>query len=217
MGLTTALVIGLASLGQERPDPAPRGVAPSSDVPRAGGSGSLLIEDLEIIDAFDGNSEVRARAVATWSGTEFPGVRSCTFVARGANGEEVGRLEDIVVTLQPVAPFSLKIAAESAASSVDAECGPRLDVGTPYRYDISNVQVTGEKTAAVKFDASWMGPGQAGAVQCWLEVFDGSGSVVGAEEFNLFILTGFKSELDRVIDVDGQPVRAELDCSPFTS
>jgi hypothetical protein len=217
IGLTVslALVVGLAMVAG-RARPGSRRVAAANGGEEPGGSGSLEIEGITIINALNSDSKVAARATASWSGSEFPGVRTCTFIARDGSGVEVGRLEDIVASLSPSAGFSFRMEASSPATSVEAQCGARLDAGSPYRYDISDVRITGEEIVTITFDASWAGPGQAGAVTCRLDVLNQANSIVGSEEFTLFILMGSRSDLDRTLDVQGTATSADFDCSPFS-
>ena len=193
--------------------------APAAGDQEPGGSGSLSIGEIIVTDPLNGASQVEAQAVATWPGTEFPGIYSCSFVARDRSGQEVGRYEDIVASLSSPSSFPVKVEASSPASSMEGVCGPRLDTGTPYRYELSNVRVVSgvptDGATRVGFDANWVGGGQAGAVTCRAAVMNEAGAVVGSNEFNLFLLVGSGTDLTTNVDVEGVPANAELDCSPF--
>jgi len=221
--LAVALIAGLAWVGG-RHEPRIRQTVTGGDEPGPGGSGVLSIEGITVTDSLNNASQVEAQAVATWSGDEFPGIYSCSFVARDQNGREVGRYEDIVASLSAPHSFPVKVEASSPATSMDGRCGDRLDTGTPYRYDLTNVHVTsghelpgvpGNGTATVGFDANWVGGGQAGAVTCHVAVLNEAGAVIGSNDFNLFILMGSGADLTAGVDVSGAPANAELDCSPF--
>jgi hypothetical protein len=187
-------------------------------------SASLLIDHVEITDPLNGRSQVEAVAVATWSRGEFPGFHRCVFIARDQTGEEVGRYDDLIASLSP--SISVRVDASSPASSMDGECGPRLDTGTPYRYDFSNVHVTNrdvlpgvtpEGVATVTFDAKWAGGGElAGAVSCQVKILDDGGSVVGSDHFNFYLLTGSGTDLTARVEVQGASASADISCSPFS-
>lgn len=184
-------------------------------------SASLLIDHIRITDPLNERSQVEAEAVATWSRGEFPGFHRCVFIARDRTGQEVGRYDDIVASLSPF--ISVRVDASSPARSMDGECGPRLDTGTPYRYDFSNVHVSREfpgpitnRVAVVGFDAKWAGGGQAGAVRCRVTILDDAGAVVGSDGFNFYLLTGSGSDLATRVEVQGTPTRADISCSPFS-
>ena len=212
--LTLALIVGLAwASGRQHPEPR-RAITPGDELPA--GSGSLLIRDMRVTDPLSPDSKVKASAVAVWSGVEFPGVYNCTFVAKDESGQEVGRYEDTVVSLDPRASFAVQVDAASPARTLDAECGSRLDVGTPYRYELSNINVSDAEPAIVTFDASWAGTGQAGAVSCDVTVLDQSGSVVGSKDMNLFLLNGSGVGLRTTVNADGIPGTARVECSPFS-
>jgi hypothetical protein len=221
--LAFALIAGLAWVSGRHQPGIGRSVTPGDEV-GPGGSGVLSIEGITVTDSLNNASQVEAQAVATWSGDEFPGIYSCSFIARDQEGREVGRYEDIVASLSAPNSFPVKVDASSPATSVDATCGDRLDTGTPYRYDLSNVHVTSGSelpgmpshgAAAVGFDANWAGGGQAGAVACHVAVVDEAGAVIGSSDFNLFILMGSGTGLTTRVDVSGVPASAEFDCSPF--
>jgi dipeptidyl aminopeptidase/acylaminoacyl peptidase len=184
-------------------------------------SASLVIDHIKITDPLNERSQVEAEAVATWSRGEFPGFHRCVFIARDQTGQEVGRYDDIVVSLSP--SISIRVDASSPASSMDGECGPRLDTGTPYRYDFSNVHVSREfpgpitsRVAVVGFDAKWAGGGQAGAVRCRVTILDDAGAVVGSGSFNFYLLTGSGTDLATRVEVQGTATRADISCSPFS-
>jgi hypothetical protein len=184
----------------------------------------LVIDHITITDPLNGRSQVEAEAVATWSRGQFPGFHRCVFIARDQAGKEVGRYEDVIAGLSRTIP--VRVDASSPASSMDGECGPRLDTGTPYRYDFSNVRVTNrdvlpgvlpDGVATVTYDAKWAGGGElAGAVSCRVAILDEGGSVVGSVGFNFYALTGSGTNLATRVDVHGTPASAEIDCSPFT-
>lgn len=213
-------VRGLMGLGE---DPVRGPAIPNEEGPA--GSGFLKIDGIKITDPLNDRSQVEAQAVVAWSGNEFPGVYNCAFIARDLNGRDVGRYEDILLSLSPMASFPVKVDASSPASSMDAECGSRLDVGTPYRYDLSNVRVesgdeapgvTRGDAVTVEFDAKWAAEGQAGAVRCQVAILDDGGAVVGSKDLNLFILTGSGTGLTTAVEVNGTPAAANFDCSPFS-
>jgi hypothetical protein len=181
----------------------------------------LLIDHITITDPLNERSQVEAVAVATWSSGEFPGFHRCVFIARDDAGQEVGRHDDLVASLVPT--ITVRVDASSPASSMDGECGPRLDTGTPYRYDFSDVHLTRQgpapltnRSAVVGFDARWAGGGQAGAVRCRVTILDDTGTVVGSDNFNFYVLTGSGKNLTTRVDVQGTPASAEIRCSPFT-
>ncbi len=222
--LAVALVTGLAWMSGRHQSGTGK-TAGAGDDQGPGGSGDLLITGVTVTDALNDSSQVEAQAEATWSGDEFPGIYSCAFIARDQNGQEVGRYEDIVASLSPPGSFPVKVDASSPASSVEGTCGDRLDTGTPYRYDFSNVRVSSvnqlpggapnDEVASVGYDANWAGGGQAGAVRCHVDVLDEGGTVVGSKDFNLFLLTGSGSGLTANVEVHSVPASAELNCSPF--
>lgn len=184
----------------------------------------LVIDHITITDPLNGRSQVEAEVVATWPRGEFPGFHRCVFIVRDQAGNEVGRYEDVIASLRPSMP--VRVDASSPATSMDGECGPRLDTGTPYRYDFSNVRVTNrdvlpgvtpEGVATVTYDAKWAGGGElAGAVSCRVAVLDDGGSVVGSVGFNFYALTGSGTNLATRVEVQGTPASAEIHCSPFT-
>jgi hypothetical protein len=184
----------------------------------------LVIDHITITDPLNGRSQVEAEVVATWPRGEFPGFHRCVFIARDQAGKEVGRFEDVLASLRPSMP--VRVDASSPASSMVGECGPRLDTGTPYRYDFSNVRVTNrdvlpgvtpEGVATVTYDAKWAGGGElAGAVSCRVAVLDDGGSVVGSVGFNFYALTGSGTNLATRVEVRGTPASAEIHCSPFS-
>jgi hypothetical protein len=184
----------------------------------------LVIDHITITDPLNGRSQVEAEVVATWSRGEFPGFHRCVFIARDQSGKQVGRYDDIILSLRQSMP--VRVDASSPASSMDGECGPRLDTGTPYRYDFSNVRVTSrdvlpgvtpEGVATVTYDAKWAGGGElAGAVSCRVAILDDGGSVVGSNDFNLVLGTGSGKDLFARVEVQGTPASAEIHCSPFT-
>jgi hypothetical protein len=220
LALTTALIVGLVWITLQHPELS-RSPAAESEVP--GGSGTLRLDHITITDPLNHRSQVEAQALAVWSGHEFPGFFECAFVALDRDGGVVGRYEDVVASLSSPVSFPVEVDASSPATSMEGDCGSRLDTGIPYRYDFSNIHVGKRLTASftnraavVGFDAKWAGGGQAGAVRCRVTIRDDAGAIVGSEFFNFYLLTGSGTDLAQMVEVHGTPVSADISCSPFS-
>ena len=71
--------------------------------------------------------------------------------------------------------------------------------------------------AEVEYQATWLGGGDVGgAVRCTLDAVDGSGEIVGSDEFNLFAL-GPDTVIEGAVHVmtDARAASARLDCVPL--
>jgi hypothetical protein len=138
----------------------------------------MYVNDFRIQNPMDATGQVNATYRIDWRGSGFPGFRQCTWMAYDQTGQEVGSKVDLVAALAPVAKVPVSFDVTGPASSVKATCGDRLDVGTPYRYEFSNIAVQGEADGyyVIDFDGKWAGTGQAGAVTCSITVVDSSGS-----------------------------------------
>ena len=176
-------------------------------------NGTLSLENLSARQS-DGSAIVSVDI--RWSGG-FPGIRSCIVVAQDSSGREVGRHEDLVAALSEVegVPFG-RMEIDGPIDQLTAECGERLDVGTPYEYDIDVTDESLSDTqASVTFDARWRGPAQAGAVTCTLVGLDTSGAIVGEHSFNLMLLEGSGEGLQADTPTSGAAVSTRLTCEPF--
>ena len=75
----------------------------------------------------------------------------------------------------------------------------------------------GPMYAEVAYQATWLGGGEVGgAVRCTLDAVDGSGEIVGSDEFNLFAL-GPDTAIEGAVHVmtDARAASARLDCVPL--
>jgi hypothetical protein len=117
----------------------------------------------------------------------------------------------------------------SPAASVRASCGDRLDVGGPYGYELTDLRIgwsptTGKEgvgAVEVRFDARWLGSGQAGPVQCVFSFVDGAGTVVHrTAPVTLFAaegtLTDARHRFFAPAFAGTRPSSAEVACSRFT-
>ena len=167
-----------------RPPGAPAGRA----APRAGAAddAALLIRNVTPAPGGPVGGRQEDTFETAWPADTFPGVYRCTFTADGADGSEVGTYSDLVVALAARATARVWVPVTSPAASVRASCGDRLDVGGPYGYELTDLRIgwsptTGKEgvgAVEVRFDARWLGSGQAGPVQCVFSFVDGAGTVV---------------------------------------
>jgi len=223
-GAGEVLRIGLPLRGAATPTPLPtqQTANPTGNVePVPGGSGTLVLSDFEIKDPMDAAGQVDATYSINWRGSGFPGFRQCAWTAYDQTGQKVGSKVDIVAALAPHVAVPVRFDVTSPASSMRATCGDRLDVGIPYRYDFSNVTVQGESDGyyTVGFDAKWVAPGQAGAVACSITVMDASGTVMGSDTHNLFIVDGgtrVGTARVKATSSETTGLSASIDCVPFS-
>lgn len=224
LSITVMMVMALlqVSLAERSADSPPRGGAETVPVP--GGSGTLVIQDLQL-ESGGSDTEAIVSFDIAWEGSGFPGVRECTWRALASDGTELGRYSDRVATLTPVDNLSVSVPVTRKPDAADASCGSRLDAGSPYEYEFSNVSLSkgDTKEAAydvrVRFDARWLGGGQAGAVACVFSLFDEDGATIVTDNDNLLVLEGEGVGLGHTVLSESlaaaRPMAADIDCEPF--
>jgi hypothetical protein len=216
LALLTATVLPLALLSQ---------VGGTSDSPVSGPTSDLVITNLEVV----GPPQDGRQAVAfdmKWTGPEFPGVRECTWIALDETGAEVGSTTSIMYAYPPERRLTFRIPVLAPAVSATASCGPRLDVGTPYEYRFSNMEIVsshtedGVGTVRIAFDVEWMGPAQPGVVTCTFSLVDDHGEVIYSRSAPL-VVAGYHNEGVEMEFTDAglageAPASVSVSCSPYT-
>jgi hypothetical protein len=161
-----------------------------------------------------------------WTGTEFPGVRDCTWTALDERGAEVGSFTDLVVAMSPATGANVHIPVTSPATSATGSCGLRLDVGRPYEYQFSNMEILSSRTedgvgeVQISFDADWMATGQPGVVVCDYAFASDQGETIYSGSASLFIADGHATGFERWFADEAlanlTPASVSVSCSPFT-
>jgi hypothetical protein len=163
-----------------------------------------------------------------WQTQEYPGVRRCTWTALAADGTIVGQQRDGVMGLSPdvhntSAKEDVPISgvAETAMIACDSE---RLDVGEPYAYAFSNIQVHTFGGISMDYNYHWLGPAFPGAMSCTGTVRDENGAIVaqGSRTLASGVLSGHglwrfsPGQITSTVPVDSSSLTGGLECTPYT-
>jgi hypothetical protein len=195
-------------------------------VPGTSSSANYRFEHVRVASQ-NGRSATIAFGVG-WQTQEYPGVRRCTWTVLAADASTVGQKRDLVMGLSPdVLGTSAKEdvpifgVAESATIACD---GNRLDVGEPYAYEFSNINVNTDGGLSLDFDWRWLGPGLPGAMSCTGTVRDATGDTVAQDSMNfasMKVQSGHSSwpfpspVLPPAVLQDGHSFIGGLDCAPY--
>jgi hypothetical protein len=173
-----------------------QGITPSQDeinqISRTYGSRPLrgrariALTNVQVKDVTNGIAHVSYGV--RWPDGVFPGVYRCTWTVLDANGNKLGSASDGLASLSPISPHPENVPTSGIPTQATASCDERLDVGTPYSYDFSNV--SGSSEATLSYDATWAGTGTPGAVGCTALFLDASGRSVDLYRFNLMSSEG---------------------------
>ena len=168
-----------------------------------------------------------------WASEEFPGWRSCSWVALDKDSNQVGDKTVELFGLDssyvdqpidiPISSDRAGVAAVEGRVSCDEE---RLDA-TGGHYELSNIRVLPsefEPSLRMVIDYEWIGGGRPGPNKCQLTTFDSEGKEIFVHPFNLAAGEPEGKDLEfRVIppeevasDPDTlNPASAKAECSPL--
>ncbi len=231
LGLTLLLILGGFLLLRERAGPPSKatsgvGAGTTNEAGPTGPGPGLVIRNLR---AAPSNDPGRQRVLydIVWPTALFPGIYRCTWTAF-AGTQQVGEFSDLVAALSPVEAVPVEIPVANRATSFSANCGDRLDVGTPYAYEISETKISSTRLASqsigvarVSYEAHWLGPNQAGPASCTWTFFDGAGSQIFSTSRTLYAVDGNVSFGESAFNVEAtefaevQPVTVSASCVPF--
>lgn len=203
---------------------APSARGSSSAGAPSGEEAEYSISNVSVTSESADNAQVEF--VIAWQGEEFPGIRNCTAVVFGPNGEQLGsKTLDRVYKVHPDADrMAIDVQVTGTPSSAEVDCGTRVD-DPKGRYVASEIDVKkaneGSQELLVTFNSVWTGDTSVpGIALCSVLVQDSAGSRLFTEEVS------FSTEAQSVADVPlslhmpaeltETPSSAEIDCVPMT-
>jgi hypothetical protein len=168
----------LAGLGADKPTP-----QDSPDVSKLPSTYTFELLGFEFEQGVS-SGNVGADVRISWSGDAFPGVRDCRLTALDADGNPVGTSvwHSLALTQQQLpARFLTEIPVDGAPSTLATKCGPRLDDGQPYAYDLGSPSVVRTQDgASIYLEATWKSSGDPGFVDCRFALLDSNGQLLGS-------------------------------------
>ncbi len=134
----------------------------------------------EVLGVAPAPPELPNQAVVTsrldWTTDTFPGVHRCTWTVYGQDGSAMGQLTNDVLALESGHETTQDVPASVPVDSADVTCDPeRLDIGNPYEYAFSDLNVDPASTLSnvvITFQAEWLGQGRPGVMDCTVQVLD---------------------------------------------
>lgn len=199
-------------------------VASCANRSTAGSSGQLQSQyeftEIRILAAESGTDAATIGFHLAWSTDVFPGVHECTWKALDQSGQTIGVLVDRLIAMSE-GNKEITLDVTGLPTAAEITCDPaRLDVGEPYAYEFTDVEIRASELVAsfeFAYHVRWLGGSIPGPVTCTLRVFGQGDDVLLEERVNILASSG-EADQSRPLFLpeDGVPTRAAFEgCRPF--
>ncbi|MCA1702371.1 MAG: hypothetical protein LC808_03515 [Actinobacteria bacterium] len=177
-----------------------------------------FVEDPQNVD------RARIHYRGDWQGSEYPGVRRCTFTAYGSDGQELGETESLIEVLDPWERSAgiEEIDVAEIPQSVDVECQPDRVDDIRGRFSFSEIQIASDSngTIEVRAELTWDGSEVPAEQDCVVRLYDASDKPLGEEDFLMSVRDPaqsrtFRHSIHLDDSVNEAPERAEIECLPY--